>query len=259
MANMLHENSGGIKSIVSGVGAGVKGAWLPFFISTVRTNKWLWLGIAGVQGGLNRTVLFDIGTGPAGLEVPDYADCYFFQTGRQSQNLMPFFWPINIPAGSRVSIRCSDDDAAAIAYVIPNVTLTNVSMPHGDPVSRIVLPKRNIITGASAGVDGAVVEVIAALPNKLDYLMIHQTQVSPNNDSIGNWDLMTGPAGLEFDRLGEMAHNRNQSITRREQSVAWCGPVALDSGERLSLRGKTDVNVALTIEWQAIGLEYPVQ
>lgn len=259
MANMLHENSGGIKSIVSGVGAGVEGAYVPFFTSTARLNKWLWLGFAGVQGGFVNQVEFDIATGPGGGEVDDYADCYVYHSGQQSQNLQSFFWPINIPAGSRVAIRCKDNKAAALAYVIPNVTLTNINMPFGDPVSRIVLPKRNIITAASAGVDGAIVEVIAALPNKLDYLMIHWTQVSPSNNSIGNWDFMTGAAGSEFDRLGEMAHIRNQSATRREQSVAWCGPVALDSGERLSLRAKTDVNVALTMEWQAVGLEYPVQ
>jgi hypothetical protein len=259
MTNMLHENSGGIKSIVSGVGAGVEGAYVPFFASTARDNKWLWLGIAGVQGGFNRTVEFDIATGPGGGEVDDYSDCYFFHTGRQSQNTQNFYWPINIPAGSRVAIRCKDNDAAAIAYVIPNVTLTNVSMPFGDPVSRLLLPQKTIITGGSAGVDGAIVEVIASLPVKLDYLMIHWTQLSAVNNSIGNWDLMTGAAGLEVDRLGEMAHSRNQSPTRKESSVPWCGPVSLDVGERLSLRAKTDVNVALSMLWQAIGLEYPAQ
>ncbi len=259
MTNMLHENSGGIKSIVSGVGAGVKGAYVEFFSSTVRANKWLWLAIAGVQGGFNRTVEFDIATGPGGSEVDDYADCYFFHTGRQSTNTQNFYWPINIPAGNRVAIRCKDNDAAAIAYVIPNVTLTDISMPFGDPVSRLLLPQKTIITGASAGVDGAVVELIASLPVKLDYLMIHWTQLSGVNDAIGNWDLMTGAAGLEFDRLGEMGCSRDQSPVRKESSVPWCGPVSLDVGERLSLRGKTDVNVALSMLWQAVGLEYPPQ
>ncbi|MCK5316953.1 MAG: hypothetical protein KAJ55_03515 [Anaerolineales bacterium] len=259
MTNMLHENSGGIKSIISGVGAGVEGAYVQFFSSTVRDNKWLWLGIAGVQGGFNRTVEFDIATGPGGGEVDDYSDCYFFHTGRQSQNTMNFYWPINIPAGSRVAIRCKDNDAAAIAYVIPNVTLTDISMPFGDPVSRLVLPAVNVISGASAGVDGAIVPIIGALPVKLDYLMIHWIQVSGVNNAIGNWDLMTGAAGLEFDRLGEMACSRNQSPIRKESSVPWCGPVSLDVGERLSIRAKTDVNVALTMLWGAVGLEYPPQ
>ena len=132
-------------------------------------------------------------------------------------------------------------------------------MPFGDPVSRLVIPQKTIITAASAGVDGAIVEVFASLPVKLDYLMIHWTQLSSVNDSIGNWDLMTGAAGLEVDRLGEMAHNRNQSPTRKESSVPWCGPVSLDVGERLSVRCKTDVGVALSMLWQAVGLEYPAQ
>ena len=96
---------------------------------------------------------------------------------------------------------------------------------------------------------------LGAVHPGLDDLQSHPAR----NDAIGNWDLMTGAAGLEVDRLSEMAHSRDQSPVRKESSVPWCGPVALDAGERLSLRCKTDVGVALSMLWQAVGLEYPVQ
>lgn len=256
MANQLQQNSGGIFTIATGV-AGVKGAYVTAIDPTAFDAKWIWIAMGSYFGvEADAITEFDISTGLAGFEVDDYADTFYWGSNRATQNCQNIFLPVDIPAGSRISLRAKTDKAGPFTYHIVNVCITDIVFPKGDPISILNLPRTIIVT--ATGADGPIVEVTPSLPHKLDYMMIH-TQSITNKSQLFNWDLMTGAAGLEFDRLGEMGMARNKVSTKQEQSVPWCGPVSFDAGERLSLRGKNNVSGASSISWQGIGFEYPAQ
>lgn len=240
---------------------GVTGVFGPYVTAIDPTSfdaKWIWLCLGSYFGvEVDGTMEIDIATGPAGFEVSDYANHYTWGSNRATQNAHNIFLPVDIPAGSRISIRGKTSAAGApYTWHVVNVCITDIVFPKGDPVSILSLP-RTLFTTA-AGVDGPIVEVIASLPHKLDY-MIMTLQSTTSISSLQNWDLMTGAAGFEFDRLGEMGNARNKVPTKQEQSVPWCGPVSFDAGERLSLRGKHNVGGGQILSWQGIGWEYPAQ
>ena len=130
-------------------------------------------------------------------------------------------------------------------------------MPKGSPVNELILP-RTLFTPLN-GTDGPIVEVIDPLPHKIDYMIILAEHLAVNFSTFSNWDLMTGASGSEFDRMGEMGIARIGTFVVQMQSVAWCGPVAFDAGERLSVRGKQTGGSINTLVFQAVAWEYPAQ
>lgn len=258
MANMQQQNSGGTFNVISGI-ADVKGLYAEAIASTNFVAKWIWITFANYTGvGGNEFIKLDIATGAAGVEVDDYPDSYFFFSGGSSKPAQNLFLPVNIPAGSRISLRISTNQGAApITYRVHNLMITDIPMPKGNPVNQLVLPRTIFVP--SQGVDGPIVEVIASLPHKLDYMIILWEHLRVNVDSFHNWDLMTGSSGSEFDRLGEMGGARINTYVRQQHSVAWCGPVAFDAGERLSVRGKKTAAGAIDCLFKALAWEYPVQ
>lgn len=237
---------------------GVYGAYTTAIGVTTIPAKWIWIALGSYFGvEADATMEIDIATGLAGFEVSDYADHYTWGSNRATQNAHNIFLPVDIPVGSRISMRGKTSAGGApYTWHVINVCITDAVFPKGDPVSILSFPRKIIVCGA--GVDGPIVEVIASLPHKLDYMIMTYQSIA-GSGSLQNWDLMTGAAGFEFDRLGEMGGARNKTPTKQEQSVPWCGPVSLDAGERLSLRGKHNVGGLQSVSWQGIGFEYPAQ
>jgi len=94
-----------------GTVANTKGAWVEFVASTSHRYRAIWLNLRnkygyGVDGG---TWDFDIGVGSAGSEVAVVPDIHFYRNGADDTIIdtnSPMI-PADIPAGSRVSVRCS--------------------------------------------------------------------------------------------------------------------------------------------------------
>ncbi len=111
------------RTIISGVGVSVEGAWNVHILSTIRENTWFGICFGNNFSTLDRFVEFDIGVGAAGLEVPFLDDLGFSwlgatgPAGGAALGVMytgAFVTPI--PAGSQVSVRCKDDQAGSISY-----------------------------------------------------------------------------------------------------------------------------------------------
>jgi hypothetical protein len=109
----------------SGAGVGTEGAWNVHILSTIRENTWFGICFSNnLDFGdalLDRFAEFDIGVGAAGLEVPFLDDLGFSWLGNVSGGAAlgvmytgAFVTPI--PLGSRVSVRCKDDQVPAISY-----------------------------------------------------------------------------------------------------------------------------------------------
>jgi len=257
---MQQQNSGGTFNLISGV-QDVHGAYVEAIANTQFDAKWIWIALGNYSGASadrnDQEVQFDIATGPAGFEVSDYADSYFWNSGGATLNAQNFFLPVNIPGGSRISLRIRTNSVnAPITYRVHNLCITDTPMPKGSPVNTLILPRTIFEPGD--GSDGPIVEVIASLPHKLDYMIILWENLQLNSNKFTNWDLMTGSSGTEFDRLGEMGGAKQMIFTLQEQSVAWCGPVSFDAGERLSVRGKESGGNRTNI-FKAVAWEYPPQ
>lgn len=116
LGSVLTNSSG--TAVNPGTTANAKGAWVQLIASTVHDYKALILGLS-FSGGSSGTdsYLFDIGVGAAGSEqivVPDFwAGC---DNTAFVHNASPEF-PVNVPAGSRIAVRCQCTTASSIAYV----------------------------------------------------------------------------------------------------------------------------------------------
>ena len=109
--------------VFSGVGAGVEGAWNVHILSTIRENKWFGICFGNNFSTADRFAEFDIGVGLAGFEVPFLDDLGFSWLGATGPAggaalgvLYTGAFVTPIPLGSRVSVRCKDDQAGSISY-----------------------------------------------------------------------------------------------------------------------------------------------
>ena len=115
------------QTLASGVGAGVEGAWKSFIPGpipgTLRENKWFSIIInSNFTSNVDRFAEFDIGVGLAGFEVPHMDDLPYSRTGSvpAGGNSLGVTYTgafdTPIPAGSQVSVRIKDNNAAALNY-----------------------------------------------------------------------------------------------------------------------------------------------
>ncbi len=114
------------QTLSSGVGVGVEGAWksfIPFAPGTLRENKWFSIIInSNFTSNVDRFAEFDIGVGLAGFEIPFMDDLPYSRTGSvpAGGNSLGVTYTgafdTPIPAGSQVSVRIKDNDAAALNY-----------------------------------------------------------------------------------------------------------------------------------------------
>jgi hypothetical protein len=96
--------------------ANTKGSYAAFSTSTSRRTLWL---IFAALNGTGGNWLFDIAVGAAGSEVviiPNIWACVGGVTN--SVEVQVYQFPVNIPAGSRLSVRAQSDTASAYAYPI---------------------------------------------------------------------------------------------------------------------------------------------
>jgi len=115
------------QTLASGVGAGVEGAWKSFIPApipgTINENKWFSIIInSNSTSNVDRFAEFDIGVGPAGLEVPFMDDLGYSRNGSIAAGgnslgvTYTGAFDTPIPIGSQVSVRIKDNNAAALNY-----------------------------------------------------------------------------------------------------------------------------------------------
>jgi len=117
-APLIAQSSG--KKTVTSAGVITFGAWVELIPSLNESIKWMVLTTYVLTTptfpGFG---FFDLGIGEAGSEVPFMSDLSWFKTlaGGRSNSTGHYF-PVVLPAGSRVSIRAKDDQATFNDYVV---------------------------------------------------------------------------------------------------------------------------------------------
>lgn len=104
----------GFKTVISGVGAGTKGAWVQMIASTAAAG----LGLILLSGCLTTGFVqgtFDIGLGAPGAEVATFKDIAAINNTAASPSLYNTSFYCFIPIHSGVSIRAADN-LGALTY-----------------------------------------------------------------------------------------------------------------------------------------------
>jgi hypothetical protein len=96
--------------------ANTKGSYVAFSTSTSRRALWLIFAVVNASGG---KWMFDIAVGASGSEVVIIPNVWAYLSGvSQGVEVQVYQFPVNIPAGSRLSVRAQSDTASAYAYPI---------------------------------------------------------------------------------------------------------------------------------------------
>jgi len=106
-------SSPGAVDILTDAASGVKGPYFELVASTPKITSWLSISVIADQGGspANFTAEIDIALGASGFEVvviPDIVYSWEDETV-DGHDAMVISFPFEIPAGSRIAVRASDD------------------------------------------------------------------------------------------------------------------------------------------------------
>jgi hypothetical protein len=114
----LGANEAGVRgtAVQAGASANTKGSYVAFSTSTSRRTLWLIFAVVNASGG---KWMFDIAVGAQDSEVVVIPNIWAYISGvGQGVEVQVYQFPVNIPAGSRLSVRAQCDTASAYAYPI---------------------------------------------------------------------------------------------------------------------------------------------
>lgn len=221
-----------------------KGAWTELVASSAGGDGLVVSGICYNQTLTDRLV--DIGTGGAGSEQVLIPDLYVPQ-GSDTISLGPMFFPIPIPAGTRIAGRFARSAASAkfAAHVHtfrePFSTNPPFSLLDAHGVNAAQSRGQTIDPGGTANVKGAWTAVTnsTARDHRGLYIAIGRDTTISNGT---RWlvDIGTGGAGSEVAIVSDIACGAAPALDY--VSAPFIGPIYVDipAGSRLSARAQCD-------------------
>jgi hypothetical protein len=102
-------------SVTAASSANSKGSWAQLIASTTR--KVVGIVVLMHQSGTGKFMV-DIGTGASGSESVLIPDVYVNFGGSYGAGSAAVFFPVQIPAGTRIAARCQCSTASAVIYVV---------------------------------------------------------------------------------------------------------------------------------------------
>lgn len=164
-------NSTGI--IVTSGTANTKGAWQEMIASTSEETYWVQLHLKGL--GADESYLVDLGTGAAASEVVKVANMYVFGNGSFFATT-PIIFPLTIPSGTRVSLRCQATSASATMEAM--LYLSNDSGYGTSTINETI----GAVTGSSKGTQldpggtddtkGGYTQLVASTSDEYNYWLV---------------------------------------------------------------------------------------
>ena len=106
-------------TVTSGGAAHTKGAWTQLIASTPYDAYGIWVSIDGVHvANTNTAYLVDIGVGPAGSELVILPNLDAWGADNTGLGLRLYWFPVYIPAGSRIVARSQSSTASKTCRVM---------------------------------------------------------------------------------------------------------------------------------------------
>lgn len=238
----MSSQESGWKDIVSGVGSGVKGAYVELIAATTFASKWMVYQTYCDQ--VNQPSVFDLATGAPASEVIIMDDqLYHFRnhsggTGRGNS----FSFPMTIPLGTRLSVRVADFEPGSQTHE-HTLTISDFSPPVAVSQTSDSSGKK-IVQSGTVGLYGAWVELIASTTTTRGWACVSLFGIQGLREA--QFDIGIGSAGNEVVIMNDLAFKKSTSGTDGVcHSTYVYFPVSIVAGTRIAIRVKDD-NVVLT-------------
>jgi len=244
------ENAGAQTGSSRGVtvtsGTGAKGAWAQLIAATTRETDWLEVDLGSPATATDYVV--DIGIGGAGAEqvlLPNLIVGSGTGAGARSART---WWPVKIPAGTRIAARCQASVASAACRAM---ALLGSSGFVGEPgLARVVdygtsIPQGTTVDpGGTANTKGSWVQLVASTTNRIGTLLLGASNLGQTARTTCEWlvDIGIGGAGSETVLLS----NVHYECVSTEDTIhpQGRGPyyVEIPAGTRLAARAQCSIN-----------------
>jgi hypothetical protein len=242
------------KGMTTGNPAHTKGAYVEMLTATTFPAIGFYLLVFGHLGG-KYDELIDVAVGAAGSEVNIISNLYYGNgddTLTSGQRNMPLYFPLSIPAGTRISARCQGGKAAStytgfrmylVGGTLQQMPAQGVSVTYGadtsDSGGTLVDP------GGSLHTKGAWTELAASTSYPIRWLYM-TTGFRAIDRGGGSWliDVGVGAVGSEVVIVPNqfVATYLNAGPIQPQ----WIGPMAVDipANTRLAVRAQSNANDA---------------
>ena len=238
-------------NVSSSASANTKGSWVEVFSSTDFTANFIWILGGWSTGG--RNYLIDVAIGSAGNEKVILSNLHYAgSTINASRIGFNFSFPIYIPSGERVSIRCqSTSGSQSIRFNVGISAITFGSRPGYNKVITY-----GAVTGDSGGTQvdpggsaltkGSWVQFKDSTEMNIGAIMM---SIGNRQNTAPGWewayvDIGVGGAGSEVVVIPDIGHHmtyENESRVPGQTPILFCN---IPKGSRVALRASSNITDA---------------
>ena len=235
-------------AVISSGSANTKGSYVEILASSKFDASGVYLTFEKPTSG-SQDVLFDLAVGAAASEQDIVSNLYM---GLRANGGGGIFFPILIPAGSRITGRCQSEGSSRTVFITGQ--LVGKAFSNVSPFGRVTTYGANtadsggvqIDPGGVANTEGSYVEIVASTANPIRQLII-VVGVS-GNGALANVsmqvDLAIGAAGSEQNIFDDyMIRGLSSSDEFRPAHGAPLS-VSIPASTRLSARAQCDITEA---------------
>ena len=247
-------------SLTSGATIGAIGAYTTIVASTAYDAAWLDLMMNSYSAGAHSatcTYSVTLAVGSVGNEVP-FASDIVYDCPTSSGHAQHFEFPVNIPAGSRIS-------AALRSFASATTDFLNVAVELSDsPLSGIQGFSGHLDTygfntttmigaavdpGGTINTPGAYTQITASLTNDIAGFLIgidNQGNLGAGFNGMYLVDIATGAAASEVIFLPKLQLSRSNFGPPIIESPPYFGPIfrSIPAGTRVAIRAQSSMNTA---------------
>jgi hypothetical protein len=207
--------------------------------------------LVNIVPGVATDWLFDIAIGGAGSEKI-VVENLLLSTARPGESITSYFFPIRLPEGVRLAMRCQARQASQAAGVV--ITLFGVSNLLSDPLSRCTA--YGAATGDSGGIQvdpggtvdtkGSYSEIVSSTSNPIRQIIV--VLGDQNNAAMTtaffHLDIAVGAAGSEKILIPDLFFGAGTTTDGHVPAVFGPFPVAILAGTRIAARARCSINDA---------------
>ena len=233
-------------SITANASGNTKGSYTQLIASTSYDTVGVLVMLDDLAAGID--YLLDIAIGAGGSEQIILPDLYAGGGTGSIAYGAQYWFPIAIPAGSRIAARCQASTGSSVIRVSCLLAAAGFMPPA--PLSRVTAYGANsadsggvsVDPGGSANTKGSYSQIVASTTNDIKGLIIAIGNQLNNVRSSQSWliDLAIGGAGSEQIVIANYALNCSTSPDIVVPQTSDFLPLCIPAGTRLAVRAQSD-------------------
>jgi len=197
-----------------------------------------WLIVAPFTGGANPEMQLSIGPSGAPTHI---LSGHLSSSGWHSMR-------VAIPSGSEIIARSRAVLANAQSFV--SVILSDIDLT-AEATQSVSAGHKTVTTGVAVNAEGSPTELIASLPFDATFMLLSVYERGSHNNTLItlSLDIMTGASTFEVPIINDISKRIFRGGSGHHSiSDVLSMPVEFSAGDRISIRGKDDLNHSHPIE-----------